>query len=101
MAMSALISLPFEFYQMEQGVTYRNAVWVRAPKPWSIEAIDDPAHETHLRTLTGHSQPSYEGRTIIGGVTDLTTGSLGSSMQLNEEHTSELQSRGHLVCRLL
>src|SRR5437870_7467991 len=36
----------------------------------------------------------------IGGLRDRLPAA-GSSRQRSEEHTSELQSRGHLVCRLL
>src|SRR5690625_6688253 len=41
---------------------------------------------------------------MIGGEVDLSIGSMigAAGMVLrSEEHTSELQSRGHLVCRLL
>src|SRR5690625_7969118 len=56
-----------------------------------------PAHSTSM------------GRVILGGMPDAEIRSFLDSVPLehgltprrSEEHTSELQSRGHLVCRLL
>src|SRR5690625_5674424 len=42
--------------------------------------------------------PSFPVSTVAGHAGQLVYGTLGGR---SEEHTSELQSRGHLVCRLL
>src|SRR5437870_10022534 len=39
--------------------------------------------------------------TFIGAIATLVVAMLTSGWNRSEEHTSELQSRGHLVCRLL
>src|SRR5690625_2378732 len=69
-----------------------------------------------MRTTESAAGSSLKVRTIIGLVilgagiafaiwgalwTDGTTGNRASLVGRSEEHTSELQSRGHLVCRLL
>src|SRR5207253_8604341 len=41
------------------------------------------------------------GRRELGVVESIAGGPLGLAQTRSEEHTSELQSRGHLVCRLL
>src|SRR5690625_7052049 len=53
----------------------------------------DLHHEEVLVPAGGHGGPDPAHR--LGGFDDLL------ALQRSEEHTSELQSRGHLVCRLL
>src|SRR5690625_6814306 len=74
---------PFTSRQEEGGVSLRNSGNEVGPK--SDEA--ERAREKQ-RTVFGKT-----GRILVGIAA---TGGLRS-----EEHTSELQSRGHLVCRLL
>src|SRR5690625_5875039 len=54
----------------------------------------DPDKAAKLNSLVPeHPNKPYDIRDVILGITD--------SGSRSEEHTSELQSRGHLVCRLL
>src|SRR5690625_6727190 len=55
--------------------------------------IDDLAESTEEKGLRGHLGALARGKFTTGGLKILGIRS--------EEHTSELQSRGHLVCRLL
>src|SRR5690625_6527772 len=57
------------------------------------------AGSTDLNAAGGHSMTS-SGMPLTRSSTALTWARKGSSCR-SEEHTSELQSRGHLVCRLL
>src|SRR5690625_7941303 len=69
------------------------------------------ARETGIRPLGGVALGAaglYAGRTWLARRGAATTAVLGATYVLgfglshrSEEHTSELQSRGHLVCRLL
>src|SRR5439155_5854848 len=59
-----------------------------------------------VRRCTSSSASNYQTATVTRGpITQLVTatGTLNPvvNVQRSEEHTSELQSRGHLVCRLL
>src|SRR5207253_10258791 len=51
----------------------------------------------------GCHQTAWQSTTTLGGSipNHVTAGFLTSMCSRSEEHTSELQSRGHLVCRLL
>src|SRR5215813_14415349 len=49
---------------------------------------------------SGACTPSRMSRPIVGSTPDCAHGSIRSKVR-SEEHTSELQSRPHLVCRLL
>src|SRR5690625_6076406 len=70
-----------------------------AQNPWIIEASQDLPERrppTMYSTLCG----------VIGTIgrtpaSSATIPNRGSTKVRSEEHTSELQSRGHLVCRLL
>src|SRR5439155_25582002 len=68
--------------------------------------FNDPA-TTEIYTLSLHDAlPIFDEVTIVGsrcGPFDraLSALSAGRNARRSEEHTSELQSRGHLVCRLL
>src|SRR5437870_9714798 len=63
---------------------------------WIGSALTDPAASSRLRNLALQARSYLDGdkrrfiHLVDGGVSDR-----------SEEHTSELQSRGHLVCRLL
>src|SRR5207253_9964689 len=60
-----------------------------------VESPDADSIPWLLVSATGHA-----GRGVLAGVTSIQRiNTLGG--QRSEEHTSELQSRGHLVCRLL
>src|SRR5258708_28410589 len=51
-------------------------------------------------TISTRSRPSYQVRRSFGSTTGLTA-ARAKSARRSEEHTSELQSPDHLVCRLL
>src|SRR5437868_10626024 len=53
-------------------------------------------YTTLFRSLPGSSVPGF-----ISIVTSLSAAMLNESLQRSEEHTSELQSRFEVVCRLL
>src|SRR3712207_7189267 len=54
-------------------------------------------------TWTAHLRPGSQEETVDKGesLQETVLGSLHSHMERSEEHTSELQSRQYLVCRLL
>src|SRR5690625_6510473 len=56
-------------------------------RPWRL----DPGRWFRARSRAGASYP-------VDGAHSLRS---GGAVRRSEEHTSELQSRGHLVCRLL
>src|SRR5690625_6767434 len=58
------------------------------------QPITGPMARTRRRPTPAAALPADTGGTLRGG-----TG--GTASLRSEEHTSELQSRGHLVCRLL
>src|SRR5690625_5856428 len=68
-----------------------------------------PAHDaagtltSSIRSVQAQSHPDWELLVTDDGSTDQTWTILSEAARLDrsEEHTSELQSRGHLVCRLL
>src|SRR5690625_6444800 len=51
--------------------------------------------------LRAHGQLMHQGHAAFGAVAISGLGRSESKLLRSEEHTSELQSRGHLVCRLL
>src|SRR3712207_7223315 len=52
--------------------------------------------ENYLEKIEGHTKGKVVIATVFGDVHDI-----GKSLVRSEEHTSELQSRQYLVCRLL
>src|SRR5439155_22823936 len=63
------------------------------------EEGDDGRHQQHLEDRH-RPQPARE-RPLPGGRLRLAEARSQDAAMRSEEHTSELQSRGHLVCRLL
>src|SRR5690625_6671327 len=59
--------------------------------------------ETYTETLANEINNIHREGYGLDGTTgkDLFSSTNSSSIERSEEHTSELQSRGHLVCRLL
>src|SRR5271166_5189841 len=49
----------------------------------------------------GQKLAEYWGQTVVIDNRPGASGMIGAETVRSEEHTSELQSRGHLVCRLL
>src|SRR2546422_4279547 len=45
--------------------------------------------------------PGHLGQLVVRERPEAVVGALGEALERSEEHTSELQSRLHLVCRLL
>src|SRR5439155_6400460 len=70
------------------------------------DVASDPKHPKLLKTVpdlaasTGYSGP-HTFYAVPGGVLIAMLGSKDGGAPGGKEHTSELQSRGHLVCRLL
>src|SRR5690625_6318656 len=64
--------------------------------PFESPKANTPAGLSMARAASASSRP-----TIPKAIIDVVTCGITRSMQRSEEHTSELQSRGHLVCRLL
>src|SRR5439155_25324208 len=66
-----------------------------------------PLRPGELRALASPSDRHRRLRSVLGGAADRGRappdphGARGGRIERSEEHTSELQSRGHLVCRLL
>src|SRR3712207_8381058 len=71
---------------------------------YDFDASGNPAND-HLIFSKGHASPLlYSMYKAAGAITDeelMTFREFGSRLQRSEEHTSELQSRQYLVCRLL
>src|SRR5690625_1519831 len=67
-------------------------IWLWPSGTYQELSLDDPYGTTEGFAVESGSVSSVTGRSCDGGAE---TGSR------SEEHTSELQSRGHLVCRLL
>src|SRR5690625_6476689 len=61
----------------------------------SYEAICQRLHTAHLRTVVIGPDERLGAKSVVGIMDAL------DIQWRSEEHTSELQSRGHLVCRLL
>src|SRR5205809_1493558 len=70
--------------------TYRALVRFLYRKVWDAERAEDLAQEAFARALV-HKPENARGWLFI----------VAANMARSEEHTSELQSRLHLVCRLL
>src|SRR3989442_6243278 len=67
----------------------------------SIGSVGASCKRTGFSTDQGfHSGPD-SGRRLEGRRCDSVRAGAGTTVQRSEEHTSELQSRPHLVCRLL
>src|SRR5690625_6770467 len=74
-------------------------------------ALSPPSSHTSPSSMTPlpHSAPvrplqlalQYRGSPLFSPSSQISPASLTPLPQRSEEHTSELQSRGHLVCRLL
>src|SRR5207253_7390267 len=76
-------------------------------QPFYIRGIDQRARKVAMMRIA--LEKDLDGALIVieglcvfsGSSHDAPTGRFDVSQRRSEEHTSELQSRGHLVCRLL
>src|SRR5690625_5823698 len=73
-----------------------------------LRALDDVSLSLGRDEIVGLIGPNGSGKTtlvnVLSGALTPTAGTVtidGHETTRSEEHTSELQSRGHLVCRLL
>src|SRR5690625_7008354 len=71
-----------------------------SPAPYDFNLISlrgsSSVVEYHLAKVeVAGSNPVFRSKCCLAGVAEL------ADAQRSEEHTSELQSRGHIVCRLL
>src|SRR5690606_41813715 len=73
---------------------------VRPARPWSL-ALALPLTLSALSTLSACGAPAVSSSDICGKARPLLTLVANSGPERSEEHTSELQSRENLVCRLL
>src|SRR2546422_514489 len=77
----------------------------RAAKPTSSRQTSCPSPATHTRTCGSSSsrrrRPIRTASRTTMGRSASTTSAITRERTRSEEHTSELQSRLHLVCRLL
>src|SRR5439155_21287982 len=71
-----------------------------APSPGRAEHRGAALERLRLRVLPDRNLGDPESLARLRGVAAV-PGPRGGQEQRSEEHTSELQSRGHLVCRLL
>src|SRR5207253_11183799 len=73
-------------------------------RPLPFFFFNDPA-TTQIYTLSLHDalpiSPAFQSGTCAPGCQRQSDRSGRARLRRSEEHTSELQSRGHLVCRLL
>src|SRR5439155_4168270 len=79
-----------------RNVRHRLAT-IRGATRTPTTAVDHPSHATPS-AMPAAVPPVPNGTTIVSGGA---SSCVPSSSARSEEHTSELQSRGHLVCRLL
>src|SRR5690625_5790184 len=68
--------------------------------PWFVYSIDDTS-TPELYTLSLHDALPISPSSCCSTAASRRTASTSTAAGRSEEHTSELQSRGHLVCRLL
>src|SRR5690625_6906315 len=83
-----------EDLERERGITITSKNVSIVYKDTKINIIDTPGHAD----FGGEVERVLN---MVDGVLLLVDASEGPMPQRSEEHTSELQSRGHLVCRLL
>src|SRR5690606_40822907 len=79
------------------GIATREVVVEHRAPQWAIDLLGEKVHEIDgiiFRALGG-----ADGSPVTGDITDETGAQVAE--QRSEEHTSELQSRENLVCRLL
>src|SRR5207253_7283166 len=66
-----------------------------------FEVVTAPGHEGYEHVAAKSKFAAFRARTIGKNLALLHTVADANQRLRSEEHTSELQSRGHLVCRLL
>src|SRR5690625_2657523 len=100
MLMSALVVTAYARHALPEGTAprwdYGDEDPLNDARGWRLDRraadpsqlTDDPARPAGGGAAQGPAAPPPAGRA-------------GSSVSRSEEHTSELQSRGHIVCRLL
>src|SRR5690625_6449075 len=68
----------------------------------SPQIVDTPSHLTTIDPTNLYSESSaLHCASVSGMINNLLGEEAEQTVSRSEEHTSELQSRGHLVCRLL
>src|SRR5690606_41450509 len=85
-------SLPFPYTTLFRSVLWLNAVWVGMPAGPALK--NSCTAGSSVWVMSHWAMPSA--RVLL-----CTVGTSVCSRPRSEEHTSELQSREHLVCRLL
>src|SRR5690625_5523740 len=68
---------------------------------YSIIQMENQKVVTKFISEIDFKSPAYQGDIIEIGIDVVHFGKASLTLTRSEEHTSELQSRGHLVCRLL
>src|SRR5690625_7972196 len=96
-------------------LVFRSDNPITSPKELSDKKVGYPGipiNEALIKTMVEHDGGNYEdvemiivefelGPSLISEQVDAVSGMFVNHEVRSEEHTSELQSRGHLVCRLL
>src|SRR5690625_6609585 len=79
--------------------------WAGPSRPTSLIVITTPEDTVHIQTAAVQTLRDHEHGAVVPPVHLASTYELDprtdDGLYRSEEHTSELQSRGHLVCRLL
>src|SRR5690625_6625241 len=90
-----------KFYDIGIAVSAEDGLVV--PVVRDADQLDFAGVEKEIGNLAKKAQENKLGLDDLQGGTFTITngGTFGSMLSRSEEHTSELQSRGHLVCRLL
>src|SRR5699024_11470823 len=88
-------NLNFSFITKDDGDSFHDFAKFTEPVVKALNSINVPAE------LIGRNDLLIEGRKFSGNAQFSTQGRMFSHGTRSEEHTSELQSRFDLVCRLL
>src|SRR5690625_6428012 len=81
---------------------FRSEMDIRPGQTYRITASHPDGRSSHTTVQLPEDFPTPILHTIPGGISNIENGTgYVAGIVRSEEHTSELQSRGHLVCRLL
>src|SRR5690625_398775 len=89
-----MLKIANKFIEMENFKNFKSTISL-------LENNDDEYKSSYKLILNEYQKENYENVTQL--ISEMNEGNLKSGYitERSEEHTSELKSRGHLVCRLL